>query len=327
MARPVDRALLVHGGALGDFVLSLRIVSALRAAGPARVIVLGRPSVAAVGTLDGQVDEVFDLDTGGFHTLFHPDAAVSEAVRQRLRPFRRIVNMLPDGSGIVSRRLAEVAGAEVQPLDPRPREDWPGHVSDQWLADLGAAGLNAEAGPPRIEVPLGRSAAAARALELEANQRRIVLHPGGGSARKCWPVERYLSVAEALSIQGHSVLWLLGPVEAERWAARVIAGLRAMGPMIVAPTAVEAAALLASAHGFVGNDSGPAHLAAAVGIPTVAVFGATHPQRWRPLGENAAAIGGPGDWPEARQVVEALDRLTRVSHIRDQAGGVTPAPA
>ncbi len=99
-------------------------------------------------------------------------------------------------------------------------------------------------------------------------------------------------------------------------------GLAAMlgmaGMSVVRPgTHLELASELAGGAAFVGNDSGPAHLAGLLGLPTVAVFGPTAPEVWAPCGPRAHAVAGAqeGSWPTAASVAEAL-----LSEVRGPAG-------
>jgi len=88
---------------------------------------------------------------------------------------------------------------------------------------------------------------------------------------------------------------------------------------------VQIAGLLSLAAVTVGNDSGPTHLAAAVGCPTVAVFGPTDPVVWAPVGSRVSILGGPSSgtrWPEVAPVESALRALFARQHV-----AVAPAPA
>ena len=86
-----------------------------------------------------------------------------------------------------------------------------------------------------------------------------------------------------------------------------------VGCVVANPGLEELAGLLALARGYVGNDSGVSHLAAALGTPTVAVFGPTDPVAWGPRGESVAVLGGPGEGGfkavDAMRVVAELERL------------------
>ncbi len=103
---------------------------------------------------------------------------------------------------------------------------------------------------------------------------------GAGLAFKRWPGERFRALAGRLAARGCSVAWLAGPGEQDQVAAL------AEGPVIPPVPIRVAAALLARLDLLVTNDSGPMHLAAAVGTPTVALFGPTHEARFGPWGDG-----------------------------------------
>jgi heptosyltransferase-1 len=118
-----------------------------------------------------------------------------------------------------------------------------------------------------------------------------ILNPGAGWGAKCWPAERYAAVAMALKRHGITSLVNYGPGE-EDLVQAVIDGARA------APGAVEALrcgvgqliALTRRARLLVGGDTGPTHLAAALGVPVVALYGPTDPRRNGPIGSRAIVL-------------------------------------
>ena len=126
--------------------------------------------------------------------------------------------------------------------------------------------------------------------------------PGSGSPDKCWPVPRFATVLEWLSRRVPAVV-LWGPAEEARRE-----GLdRFLPPNRLSPaTPVELAEALAGARLYIGNDSGPGHLAAAVGTPTISLFGPTDPSLWRPLGSRSTVIKAPGSSMESLTVEEVL---------------------
>lgn len=113
-------------------------------------------------------------------------------------------------------------------------------------------------------------------LQVESVKSRgtVVLHPFSGSARKNWPLQGYRELAKLLP---GPVEWLAGPEEQLADAVRI----EDLG---------ELARWLTGARAYVGNDSGITHLAAAVGVPTVAIFGPTEPTVWSPRGENVKMV-------------------------------------
>jgi ADP-heptose:LPS heptosyltransferase len=120
--------------------------------------------------------------------------------------------------------------------------------------------------------------------------------PAGSWPAKTWPAERFATAMEGLA-QEADVLWLWGPGEEE--LARACRA-RMQHPSHVAPATgwQELAALLRRCALLVGNDSGPKHVAVALGVPTVTIFGPTHPRTWH-----------PPDGPHTAVEVEGLDCL------------------
>ncbi len=116
-------------------------------------------------------------------------------------------------------------------------------------------------------------------LQPVVKESFAVLHPFSGSAKKNWPMERWLEL-EALLKPRMPVRWCCGP-EDDLAGAVVIPDLR------------ELAQWLAAAAVFIGNDSGITHLAAATGTATVALFGPTDPDVWAPRGQRVTVIRAP----------------------------------
>lgn len=114
----------------------------------------------------------------------------------------------------------------------------------------------------------------------------VAVHPGSGSPAKNWPSTRFVAAARALG-GGHRWLLVAGPAErdVEAPSDAVLARdwpLRLLG------------AALARAGVFLGNDAGVSHLAAAVGAPTLALFGPTDPALWAPVGPRVKALHARG---------------------------------
>jgi ADP-heptose:LPS heptosyltransferase len=136
------------------------------------------------------------------------------------------------------------------------------------------------------------------------NQAYAVLHPAASAADKTWPAAGFLAVARHFEERWGLEPVFVGGVEDDLAAFRryrVVAG----APLARLKT------LMAGASAFVGNDSGPAHMAAAFGVPAVVIFGNSDLDLWRPWKAPAEVVAAPGpiaDVP-ADAVIRALDRL------------------
>jgi ADP-heptose:LPS heptosyltransferase len=149
-------------------------------------------------------------------------------------------------------------------------------------------------GAPLSEIPRARLAAAA----APRNTSYAVLHPFSTASEKTWPGANFVAVAEHLERSGIAPVVIGGPADDfspfRRW--RTISG---------APLA-EIKSLLSAASLFLGNDSGPAHMAAAFGIPVVAIFSASDPDIWGPWRTAYQIVRAPAS---VAQVLEALSRV------------------
>lgn len=133
------------------------------------------------------------------------------------------------------------------------------HATAFYCAQVGAP-----LSPPRVQVP---------AVE---KRNAAVIHPFASNLAKRWPLPLFRSLALLLE-RVAPVEWCVGPEEALPGAVRI-------------PGLYDLAVWLAQARLYIGNDSGIAHLAAAVGTPTLAIFGPTDPAVWAPTGPNVAVI-------------------------------------
>jgi hypothetical protein len=161
--------------------------------------------------------------------------------------------------------------------------------------------------------------------QFRPGARPVAIHPGSGGRRKCWPAHRFAEVATRLDAP---VLLIEGPADSE--ACREFA--EGLAPSVqVARAAGESlasvAALLMESRGYLGNDSGVSHLAAALGVPTVAVFGPTDPNAWAPLGPRVSVVGPGGDtsWPTSDDVLVAV--RTRFDNRTGEQGNDEPGGA
>lgn len=139
--------------------------------------------------------------------------------------------------------------------------------------------------------------------------RPVAVHPGSGGRWKCWPAHRFAELASRLDA---AVLLIDGPADAAA-CQEFTEGLSGSVPVVRAAdeSLSRVAALLMESRGYIGNDSGVSHLAAALGMPTVAVFGPTDPAVWAPLGPRALAVAPTHHdaWPTVDEVYTVTRRL------------------
>jgi heptosyltransferase-3 len=175
------------------------------------------------------------------------------------------------------------------------------HSRELYLEPLAAAGVPIVSRAVEVEVSEEERAHARgriRALLPEPGAPLVLLHPGASTANKCWPAEGFAAVADELQESGAArILMLGGPREKDRVLA-VRGRMRTRVAVFEEPLPIrELAALFREADLFLGNDSGPMHLAAAVGTRVVACFGGASPVQWGPLGEGHTVLRAPDPCP------------------------------
>ena len=137
-----------------------------------------------------------------------------------------------------------------------------------------------------------------------------VVHPGSGGRSKCWPPRHFESLVVQLKLAGRQVQPILGEVEADTWPDQALQRWRQHHSARLLRCPVELYEILSTASGYVGNDSGPTHLAAQLGVPTIALFGPTNPTLWAPRGPRVELIAPPTprsmDWLSMERVFDAV---------------------
>jgi heptosyltransferase II len=148
---------------------------------------------------------------------------------------------------------------------------------------------------PELKVPPGEVACWRAQRGLAADGRPIVtLSPGAVGAGKAWPVGHYGDLARAL-VQDGASLWVLGGPNEAPLAKQIADAAGSRVRDLTGSDLRNAILALAAADAAVTNDSGLMHVSAAIGTPTVAIFGPTSPWHWKPLNPIAAIIEPPGD--------------------------------
>ena len=188
-------------------------------------------------------------------------------------------------------------------LTRRVRIPWPArsrHLFEEFAAIAAAAGARPPDAAPRIAISAEAREGAWRLLETHGarrGERFVALSPGAafGPAKR-WPSERFAELGARVASSGVGVVLVGGPADrrvTEVVARRIAAGAPAPIDLTGATDIPALAAVLSIASVAVANDSGPMHIAAAVGTPVVALFGSTNPDWTRPLHDRAVALRYP----------------------------------
>lgn len=310
--------LILHAGALGDLVLTIQLALRLpRGGAGAGLHLVSRTHPGDLSTCQPAIRRQ-SADGLGLHWLYaEHDDPPPEALRRAVQD-ARVLSALGNADSIVHRRLESLQPAGLFSFDPRPRAGLQRHITQQWQTDLENQGLlvpkcvHQRPTQRHLGVPESMRSRGRDVLQrIGSNADSALIHPGSGGRAKCWPLASFLAVGQQMRERGVGVCFLVGPVELEYWPAADVAAIERQFPILKLPRPDDLAAALAAVRAVIANDSGPAHLAALLGTPTVTIFGPTSPALWRPLGPGARILAGdpgshPDDWGIDPQRVVAL---------------------
>jgi heptosyltransferase III len=250
-----------HRGSLGDSVLLWPMLRALRPGhGPLTLVTDGAKARLAARELgiDG-----LDAEQRRFSALWVGHAAVEDVAG-----VGRVIAFGPDAAAEPGRTWVGNArrmfpGAAVETVTRRLDRRLAIELADRF----GGAPM-----PPARSTPGGR----------------VVVHVGAGSDQKRWPMARWHELAGRVG----AFIVLAGEVEAERFTPDERRIFEWMNGRILTDL-FELTDAIRTARVFVGCDTGPTHLAAALGVPTVALFGPTEPDEWGPIGADVRVVRAP----------------------------------
>ncbi|WP_431973643.1 glycosyltransferase family 9 protein [Micromonospora haikouensis] len=280
----VARIAVLRANALGDFIFILPALEALRAAYPeAEIVLLGAPWHAQLWRdRPGPVDRVLvvppapgirEPGAGEPETSMGDFLAAARAERfdLALQLHGGGGNSNPIVGGLGARVTAGLRAEDAPPLDRWIRYVYYQHEVLRYLEVVGLVGA-----PPAGIVPVLAVTDADRA-EADAvlgppGRPRVALHPGATDTRRRWPAERFAEVTRALAGDGYEVLVTGTPAERDVVDRVVAAAGVPVRPLVGALGLGGLAACYAGCALVVSNDTGPLHLAAAVGTPTVGVY-------------------------------------------------------
>ena len=293
------KILVIRGGALGDFLLTLPSVAGLRQKWPeARLEMVANPRFGELVTGPGRVDAVQAIDRPGLAGFFAKGGVLEPDWCDYFSEFDLTISYLFDPDGIFQANWKRGGGQgdylAINPTGPR-RAAWK-HLADPLMTLEVMPGMSHLLRGEKLgimEVPTARGSAP-----------RVVIHPGSGGARKCWPLEGWLAELKTWrQEQPMELVWMAGEVEGDLLQ-------RVPEEWKIKPHAVwenrplaEVFNLLRAGDLYLGHDSGISHLAAWAGIPCGLLFGPTDPKIWAPPGSHVRCWYRNGVWPEEGELV------------------------
>ena len=275
------KILVIRGGAIGDFILTLPAIAALRNQfSDTHLEVLGYPHIAQLALAGGLVDRVQPIEARGLAGFFARNGQLDEDLMDYFSEFDLIISYLYDPDEIFKTNVGRSSQAQFIVGQHRPDETEKVHASKVYLRALERLAIFDADPVPRLAI---------ERLRMPGNQ--IALHPGSGSEHKNWPEAKWAEfVSHLINRTQVNLLLVGGEAEGERLQRLAQALPRARCEVAQGLPLTELAQRLRSCIAFVGHDSGISHLAAALGMPCLVLWASTIQEVWRPQGERVVLL-------------------------------------
>jgi heptosyltransferase III len=296
----MDRILVIRGGAIGDFILSLPALKALREAYPdAHIEILGYRHIAALAENRFYAQAVRSIEYGPLSSFFAKDSELSPELAGYFASFDLIISYLYDPDRIFENNLRR-CGVKNLLCGPAKIVETGGHAARQLARPIEELGIRVADLTERIFLSVDDRQFAQEFLR-NLSGPIVAIHPGSGSEKKNWPLQNWIELfssdggfsgaKDEAGRMGKQLSLVVVSGEADKaqiaqlehaWKDRNVRFAKNL------PLPHLAAVLEHTI--FVGHDSGISHLAAAAGANCILLFGPTYPNVWAPGNENVQVL-------------------------------------
>lgn len=305
------RIVVIRPGFIGDALLTFPILVALREQySKPSIIFVSNAAVLPLAKAWGIADEVIAYDKRIEHELLSPKWISGSTTLELFQQADRVICLGLDDTEQIRRKLLDVGVKQIliTPLILNARRML--HLVE-YVAEVVAVSVGK---PEKILLPYTGP------MRTTSSKPPIAVHPGSGQEHKCWPAKSFSELIDNLLRLQYPILLLAGPTDVDtlklvRKHLRT-SPLAAMLTLLNNVPLLEVSEQLKGCGGYVGNDSGMTHLAALVGVPTLALFGSTDPAFWRPLGPYVEIIREqPLKRLAVKRVLESIQHMYKLSPI------------
>jgi len=282
----VQKILIIHSGGIGDLLLALPAMRLFRRAFSSSILeLMGRPERLSLVGFDLHAESIHSIDQAGMAYFYSDAQTLPPRLSTFFSSFRVALVFGRTNGNILAENLKRAGVDRVITIPPFPETVSGIHVSDFLVESLRASGIEGENSFIPLRLSEDRVSFARDFLAdvgLKEGDPLLAIHSGSGSPAKNWDSKNFARVADWVSDRAQ-VLLISGP--ADGGIEEVRRAMKKAKPIFVENLPlIQLAAVLNWATAYVGNDSGITHLAASLGMPTVAIFGPTDPTIWGPQG-------------------------------------------
>jgi heptosyltransferase-3 len=297
----MNRILVIRGGAIGDFVLTLPAIKLLRDRFPkAHLEILGYKHIAALAERRFYADAVRSIESASLARLFANNAGLPVELFGYFGAFDLILSYLYDPDRIFETNVTK-SGRGTFISGPSKFDDSE-HVALQLARPLAALGLFlTDPSTHLFLTDVDRNA-------IRSFQGNMVFHPGSGSETKNWPIENWIELGNALLARGKPLIIVAGEADTSR-TAQFKRAWKGKPVWFAENLPLPHLAALLEGSVFVGHDSGISHIAAASGARCLLLFGPTDPAIWAPANPNVTVLRAPEGRMQLLDVETAIERL------------------
>jgi heptosyltransferase-2 len=299
----MNRILAIRGGAIGDFILTLPALKALREAYPhAHVEILGYKHIAALAENRFYAQEVRSIEHGPLSSFFAMNSDLPAELAGYFAGFDLIISYLYDPDRIFEKNLLR-CGVKNLICGPAKIAETRGHAARQLAQPIEQLGITVADLAEQIFLSADDRQVAQEFFQ-SSSQPVVAIHPGSGSKQKNWPVENWIELFSSksdlpkatrdLGDIGKQLSLVVVSGEADEaqavqlehtWQDRDVRFAKNL-PLLHLAAVLEHTV-------FVGHDSGISHLAAAAGANCILLFGPTNPDVWAPRNKNVQVLNAP----------------------------------
>jgi heptosyltransferase-2 len=298
------KILVIRGGAIGDFILTLPALSALRLQFPnVHLEVLGYPHIADLAVAGKIVDRVRSIESRPLANFFARGGDLLTELAEYFLTFDIIVSYLYDPDRIFQTNVASCSKAQFIVGPHRPDEKLKVHATKVFLQPLERLAIFDADSVPQLSLN-----------DQPKVFNQLALHPGSGSEKKIWSPTKWVDLIQRILDETDRDLLLIGGEAEGAWLSKMSSNLPSKRCAFAENLPlVDLGAILQNCAAFVGHDSGISHLAAALNLPGIILWGDTVEEIWAPNNSKTKIIRGENGLATI-SVPEVFGALNNLKH-------------